>query len=111
MRTYYNGIRYYQGRRTPQGCMVTVYLFEKGIGTARPLDLRFDLSNGGSGPAQLALALCADALDSDERAKNVYQEFNRRLIDRLPRGNWTRSEVWVQDAATAIERGWGFGLC
>lgn len=121
MRTYYDGIRYYEGRCTPQGCMVSVYFFEKGIGTARPLDPRFDLqchcpagfdwSNGGCGSAQLALALCADALDSDERAKNVYQELNRRLIDRLPRGDWTRSEVWVQGAAAAIERGWGFGLC
>lgn len=39
---------------------------------------------GGSGPAQLALAILADATGSDELALQHYQEFKRRVIARLP---------------------------
>jgi Family of unknown function (DUF6166) len=55
----------------------------------RPLALRLDLRNhsptgfawgyGGSGPAQLALALLADALGDDERALQLYQAFKFRV--------------------------------
>ena len=64
----------YTGTRTAAGCAVTV----TDGGTSRALDPRFDLRThspdgfewgyGGSGPAQLALALAADVLADDEAA-------------------------------------------
>jgi Family of unknown function (DUF6166) len=64
----------------------------------RPLDYRLDLINHsptgfawgyeGSGPAQLALALCA---------LQVYQEFNRRVVAGLPqRDDWIISDTVVR---------------
>jgi len=57
------------------------------------LQLRLDLQNhspdgfcwgyGGSGPAQLALAILADCID-DEKALKYYQEFKADVIARLP---------------------------
>jgi hypothetical protein len=64
----------------------------------RPLDPRLDLRNhspsgfawgdDGSGQAQLALALLADALRNDERALRLYQDFNRRVVTLFPT-RWT----------------------
>ncbi len=88
----------YQGTRTPDGCRVTV---SDGTGPERPLRLRLDLCNhsptgfewgyGGSGPAQLALALLADALGNDETALGHYQEFKRAVVTGLP-ASWTLTE-------------------
>ncbi len=49
----------------------------------------------GSGPAQLALALCADALGNDAAARAVYQRFKVRVVARLPQAIWrlTADEV------------------
>lgn len=62
---------------------------------ARPLRWRLDLRNhsptgfcwgyGGSGPAQLALALLADALHNNARAERLHQYFKWRRIATLPR--------------------------
>ena len=67
-----------------------VVVIECGSVVGRPLPLRLDLANkspsgfawgyGGSGPAQLALALCADALDGDEAALAVFQEFKQAVL-------------------------------
>lgn len=67
-----------------------------------PLPMRLDLRNHsptgfawgywGSGPAQLALALCAHALGDDERALRVYQTFKQSVVGALPQGvDWTMS--------------------
>lgn len=60
----------------------------------RYLNPRTDLANHsptgfawgyeGSGPAQLSLALLADALDDAERALSLYQRFERVLIAKIP---------------------------
>jgi hypothetical protein len=57
----------------------------------RPLDLRLDLRNhsplgfewgyGGSGPAQLALAILADVTGDDYWALAHYQDFKRDFIE------------------------------
>lgn len=39
---------------------------------------------GGSGPAQLALAILMDHLGDVERAKSLYQDFKFKVIARLP---------------------------
>jgi hypothetical protein len=93
-------MRTYTGRRDrDRTCQVWV----NDAGDARLLPLRLDLYNhsptgfewgyGGSGPAQLALALLADALDDDDRAVRLHQSYKFRVIGRLPRDeDWTLSE-------------------
>lgn len=55
----------------------------------------------GSGPAQLALALLADATGDDEIALQLYQEFKHRVVAGWP-SEWkiTQSEIlaWVAGA-------------
>jgi uncharacterized protein DUF6166 len=72
-----------------------------------PLHPRFDLANhsptgfewsyGGSGPAQLALAILADALGNDARALRFYQVFKWRVIARIP-----HDDVWQMAQADVI---------
>jgi len=60
------------------------------------LNPRFDLYNhsptgfmwgyGGSGPAQLALAILADLLGDDTQALMLYQPFKWKVIATLPMG-------------------------
>jgi hypothetical protein len=82
---------------------------------SRALNPRFDLRNhsptgfswgfAGSGPAQMALALCADALDDDERARRVYQRFKFRVVARWKMGEpWTITQADIVKAVEAIER-------
>jgi hypothetical protein len=109
-------VKVYEGKRTPEGCVVTV---REGDGAPRPLALRHDLRNhsptgpewgyAGSGPAQLALALAADVLGDDERAQDVYQQLKFKLIGRLPKEGWTLAEDTLRSAITAIEQERGRG--
>ena len=75
-----------------------------------PLDPRFDLRRhsdayefgyGGSGPAQLALALLSHALGDDELASAHYQKFKFQIIAKLQESPWriSQSEVrsWIAD--------------
>lgn len=101
----------YKGRRTLQGCIVTV--------DDESLDPRFDLRNhsptgfewgyGGSGPAQLALAILAHHLQDNEKAIAYYQDFKWSIIANLPRNNgWeiNSSEVdWVLRVLTESRGG------
>jgi hypothetical protein len=89
----------YTGYRRPDGCVVKVHEHD---GMTRDLPLRLDLRNhsptgpewgyGGSGPAQLALALAADVLGDDEQAQRVYQDLKFKLVGRLPHDGWSLSE-------------------
>jgi hypothetical protein len=78
----------------------------------RPLPLRHDLRRhsdefnwgyGGSGPAQLALALAADVLGDDEAAQDVYQRLKFRVVGRLAEDGWTLSEQQLRQAIREIE--------
>lgn len=85
----------YHGIRKDSGAVVTV---TKENATAK-LDPRFDLRNhspngfewgyGGSGPAQLALAILADHFGSDSLAQELYQDFKFRVIGRFDSNEWT----------------------
>jgi hypothetical protein len=68
-----------------------------------PLPLRLDLRQhspggfewgyGGSGPAQLSLAILADYLGSDREAIEYYQDFKFAIIGALPsEKNWVLTE-------------------
>ena len=93
----------YEGLREGYAVIVTV--------NARPLNPRLDLWNhsptgfewgyGGSGPAQLALALLADHLGDDQEALNLYQRFKWTVVATLPRRGWT---LISRDIEEALER-------
>ena len=76
---------------------------------SEPLPLRLDLFNhsptgfswgyGGSGPAQLAVALLADALGDDDRAIRLHQCFKFKVV-----ACWPEGERWwiTTDQITAV---------
>lgn len=78
------------------------------------LPLRLDLFNhsptgfsygyGGSGPAQLALAILADFLGDDARALVLYQPFKWKVIAQLKRDEpWTLTGAQVRDVIDVLE--------
>jgi hypothetical protein len=103
-------MKLYHGTRTKDGCSVVV----QENGASHPLDPRLDLRNhsptgfewgyGGSGPAQLALALAADVLGDDGRAQDVYQRLKSKLVGGLPKDGWSLTEERLRAAIGAIER-------
>jgi hypothetical protein len=92
----------YQGRREGGNVEVTV--------NGQPLDPRLDLRNhspsgfewgyGGSGPAQLALALLADYLADDWDAVTLHQDFKRVVVAQLPYRCWeltsSQMDTWLE---------------
>lgn len=104
MKTY-SGVR-----AEPQGAVAFV---EQPGGRPKALDPRFDLRNhspdgfewgyGGSGPSQLALALCADVLGDDERAQRVYHDFKFAVISGIDADRWQLTERQILDAIEMIE--------
>ena len=84
----------YRGRRTDAGTVVEA---ESPAGVWHELDPRLDLRNhsptgfewgyGGSGPAQLALALAASRLP-ETTAPAIYQPLKRTLVAGLDRHRW-----------------------
>jgi hypothetical protein len=79
----------YRGERDSTECSVTV--------DGEALDPRYDLLSaspqgfewgyGGSGPAQLAVAILAEAY-SDEFAVEHHQRFKRTVVANLPEQGW-----------------------
>jgi Family of unknown function (DUF6166) len=79
----------YVGQRTDQGCVV--YCVVPGL-RQEEVPLRNDLRNhspcginwgyGGSGPAQLALALLAHYTRDDDLALRLHQRFKRAFVSR-----------------------------
>ena len=62
----------------------------------------FEWGYGGSGPAQLALAILADCV-GDELAVQHYQDFKRAAIVALPYQGWTLTETQVREALRSAE--------
>lgn len=101
-------IVYYRGHRNPDH-RVRVW---KGhdYGVEHRLDPRNDLDNhspdgfewgyAGSGPAQLALAILADALGDDERAIRLHQQFKFTFVVSF-------GESWSMNASDV--RAWARG--
>ena len=94
----------YRGRRSYGQCSVKV--------NGRALDPRFDLrfhspdgfewGYGGSGPAQLALALLADWLGDDGQALALYQMFKSHTVAGFPRESWTLSGKQIDEVVGAL---------
>jgi hypothetical protein len=100
----------YRGHRTPRGALVEA---QAPTGTWHRLDPRLDLRNhsptgfewgyGGSGPAQLSLALAASRLP-DALARTIYQRLKGKLVAGLD-DNWhlsaDRLDVLLADVISA----------
>jgi hypothetical protein len=90
-------VKRYEGKREGYAVDVTV--------DGRPLNPRFDLWNhsptgfewgyGGSGPAQLALALLADYLDDDHQAVVLHQSFKFAVVANFPKRGWTLTSAEI----------------
>mgnify|MGYP001604306699 CR=1 FL=1 len=106
----------YSGFRLP---LVGARVIIEGDGKARMLPLRLDLRGhsptgvewgyGGSGPAQLALALLADATGDEIYAVARYVDYKDEVVARMPSGPgaiptgqvWTLSQAEIQAWAAA----------
>jgi hypothetical protein len=98
---------WYEGRRTSDGC--EVWRVRGGVKTHLPH--RLDLWNhsptglewgyGGSGPAQLALALLADVLRDDLQAVEYHQAFKWQKVAPIGMDSWrmTADEIlkWCEE--------------
>ena len=99
-------MKIYQGIREGYALTVTV--------NGRPLNPRLDLWNhsptgfewgyGGSGPAQLALALLTDHLADDEQAVRLHQSFKFAVIVKLPKKDWTLTSDQIKQALQSLPR-------
>ena len=94
----------YEGRRENHTALVTV--------NGSPLNPRFDLRNhsltgfewgyGGSGPAQLALAIISDHLGDDRRAMELYQQFKWAVVANLPVMRWRLDTQEIQAVVAGL---------
>jgi hypothetical protein len=99
----------YAGRRGPQGCVVWVI---DGNGERKPLNPRrafrnhsptgFEWGYGGSGPAQLALAILAEHLGDDHAALNLYQAFKWACIAQIRGSNWSLSSEDIDNCLARL---------
>jgi hypothetical protein len=106
----YTGYRLPGDQGTADKAIVTVH--QEGQ-PPRPLDPRFDLRRqsdglnwgyGGSGPAQLALALAADVLGDGDAAQDVHQKLKRTLVAALPKDGWSLTETQLRLAIADIQQ-------
>ena len=111
--------RIYRGVRVggPHAMHPVVWVLNES-GQPEALCLRLDLVNHsptgpewgylGSGPAQLAIALLADATGSDAYAMAMGQWFKRDIVAQIPRERWelTQHEVleWANNNKVPIPR-------
>lgn len=94
----------YRGVRIAGEATVTV--------NGQPLNPRFDLRNhsptgfewgyGGSGPAQLALAILADYFADDDEALHVYQDFKFAVIAGIQDDEWRLTTEQIDAALAGI---------
>jgi len=87
-------VTYYSAVRTKDRCKVQ----RRCDNETRELDARNDLWNhsptgfewgyGGSGPAQLALAILADATGDEDLAIELHQTFKWEVVAKLPKEKW-----------------------
>lgn len=106
----------YNGTRTPDGCIVNVVITgtanDHGYSLKPRNDVRdhspdgFEWGYGGSGPAQLALAMCIDYLDGDvERAQLVYHGVKFGMIGPLKGDTFVIDGDHLGEVIKALEAG------
>jgi len=84
-------MKHYKGIR--QGYAVTVTVDGRRLNPRRDLwnhsPTGFEWGYGGSGPAQLALAILADHCGNDRQAFDFHHRFKWAVIAELPGRGWT----------------------
>ena len=98
----------YEGKRTSTGTVVTRQSAEQ---TELPLRLDlayhsptgFEWSYGGSGPAQLALALLADALEDEAAAQALHQCFKWEVVAKLPQEGWRLTQESIREVVRDLQ--------
>ena len=104
----------YTGRRERSG-RTRVFVINDINGDSHPLPLRLDLFNhsptgfewgyGGSGPAQLALAILVDVFGDKTLAVKLHQTFKFRVIGALDHSMpFVLTERQVRDAVIEIQK-------
>jgi len=102
----------YIGVRRDTGCTVLAIddFAQAGRLLAPRLDLAsqspngFEWGDGGSGPAQLALALLADHLADDDAALQLYQSFKWSVIAPLREPRWALRAEDLEMAVAQLRR-------
>ena len=61
----------------------------------------YEWGYGGSGPAQLALALLLDVSGDPDVAQRWYQDFKAQVVARMARDRWTMTEEYILKWLTA----------
>jgi hypothetical protein len=95
-------MRTYRGKRTERGCEVTV--------DGKPLRMRSNLSGnattafdwGYAGTGQLSVALLADLLGSDAKAKAMCEVFENAVVANLPHDSWSMTEYAMATALAPL---------
>src|SRR5438132_9952066 len=95
----------YEGRREGYAAIVTVNgcPLNPRLGLWNHSPTGFEWGYGGSGPAQLALAMLADHLGDDEQAVSLHQDFKRTVIANLPHRGWTLTSEQIELALRALK--------
>lgn len=110
MTKLYRGYRHMQrGSTGPDAVPVRCVVMVEVNGRKRPLRPRHDIRDhspdgfewgyGGSGPAQLALALVADACGRAWAIPGIYQRVKAAIVAGLPHDGWVLTQERVKDAA------------
>jgi hypothetical protein len=92
----------YHGQRTQRGCEVTV--------DGKPLQMRSNLSGNATtsfdwgyvGNGQLAVALLADLLGDEAKAKAMSAAFENAVVANLPHESWTMTEYALATALAPL---------
>jgi len=102
-------MKQYRGTRTESSCEVVVV--REGDET-RPLHhvvlhspTGLEWGYAGSGPADLALSLLADASGDGELAERYHQAFRFEVVSRLPREGWTITAAEIKSWLEAARAG------
>jgi len=101
----------YVGTRVRGGVRVTTYPGGQELTPSRSLDVErhspagFEWGYGGSGPAQLALAILLDYTDDVDVARAHYQQFKREVVCHLEctgDGTWTLTAGEIEECLSEI---------
>ena len=94
----------YEGRR--QGYVVNATVDGRRLNPRQDLwnhsPTGFEWGYGGSGPAQLALAILADHCPNDEQALNFYQRFKWAIIAELPHRSLTLTSDEIDEVLRSL---------
>jgi hypothetical protein len=90
------------GSPTNSICLVSVCVNGRTRALKPRLDIHmhadaFEWGYGGSGPAQLALALVAECAGRKFAVPRVYRRIKKRLVAKFPRDGWTLTEERLRD--------------